>query len=52
MLVTDAGQGFIRALAPESAAIYAGIEARLGRGRIDHILDELDFLLQELASEP
>lgn len=50
--LTDAGQGFIHTLAPESAAIYAGIEARLGRERIDHILDELDFLLRELASEP
>jgi homoprotocatechuate degradation regulator HpaR len=50
--LTEAGRGFIRALAPESAAIYAGIEARLGRDRIDHILDELDFLLQSLAAEP
>ena len=50
--LTDAGRGFIHTLAPESAAIYAGIEARLGRERIDHILDELDFLLRELASEP
>lgn len=49
--LTDAGRGFIRALAPESSAIYAGIEARLGRDRIEHLLDELDFLLQSLAPE-
>jgi homoprotocatechuate degradation regulator HpaR len=49
--LTEAGLAFIRALSPESAAIYAGIEARLGRDRIEHLLDELDFLLLSLAPQ-
>lgn len=49
--LTDAGTEFLREVSPESAAIYAQIEAQIGRERIDHLLDELAALLDALATE-
>lgn len=46
--LTPAGQAFLRMVSPESVAIYAQIEARIGRARIDHLLDELGALLDAL----
>lgn len=47
--LTQDGQTFIQRLTPESAAVYAVIEARLGRKRIQHLLDEIEFLMDALA---
>lgn len=47
-LSTD-GAGFIREVTPDSAAIYAEIEAKIGKDRVNALLDELDFLLQAMA---
>lgn len=49
--LTDAGQRFIARVSPESAAIYSRIEHRLGRDRIQHLLDEIDYLRQSLADD-
>jgi len=46
--LTEAGRDFIRALAPESAAIYSEIETKIGRARIEALLDELEVLLSQL----
>lgn len=43
------GAGFIREVTPDSAAIYAEIEAKIGKDRVNALLDELDFLLQAMA---
>lgn len=46
--LTAAGEEFIAALAPESAAIYREIEKRLGAKRIDVLLKDIDFLIEAL----
>ncbi|PTX49418.1 transcriptional regulator, MarR family [Gemmobacter caeni] len=46
--LTAEGHAFIRQIAPESAAIYAELEARLGRARIDALLDDLEALMTAL----
>ncbi|MFV0386802.1 homoprotocatechuate degradation operon regulator HpaR [Paracoccus sp. (in: a-proteobacteria)] len=46
--LTGAGRSFIATVSPESAAIYAGIEARLGQDRIARLLDELEDLLDAM----
>ena len=43
------GEALIRAAAPESAAIRAEIEARVGTERIEALLDQLDALLRDLS---
>ncbi|WP_375261176.1 homoprotocatechuate degradation operon regulator HpaR [Palleronia sp.] len=48
--LTRDGQAFIRKIAPESAAIYAEIEASVGRDRIERLLDETDALIVMLAA--
>lgn len=47
--LTRPGDAFIRRIAPESAAIYAEIELRLGKDRISALLDDLDALLVALS---
>lgn len=42
------GRAFIEKLAPESAAIYAEIEARVGRDRIETLLNDLDGVIAAL----
>lgn len=49
--LSRAGHGFLRRVAPESAAIYAEIEAHLGRDRIETLLDEIEVLLAALAPD-
>jgi homoprotocatechuate degradation regulator HpaR len=46
--LTPEGSAFIRKAAPASAAIYADLEASLGRERIETLLDELGSLLAKL----
>ena len=43
--LTGTGETFLREVAPQSAEIYAGIEASIGRERIDRLLDELEQFL-------
>ena len=42
--VTPAGQELIREVAPGSQAVYAELEARYGRERIERLLDMLEEL--------
>lgn len=46
--LTEAGTALIRDVAPESAAIRAEIESKVGATRIEAILDHLDQLLRDL----
>ncbi|MFV0491448.1 MAG: homoprotocatechuate degradation operon regulator HpaR [Pseudorhodobacter sp.] len=46
--LTPEGDTFLRRVAPESAAIYATIEAALGQDRIASLLDDIDVLLAAL----
>ena len=48
--LSDRGRIFIEELAPESAAIYADIEARVGVERIETLLNEIDCLIYALAA--
>ena len=49
--LTTLGDQFIRGIAPESAAIYAEIEAKIGREHIASLLDDIDALLRALAED-
>lgn len=49
--LTADGEAFIRKVAPESAAIYAEIEARVGRDRINALLDDVDSFIVRLSTE-
>jgi homoprotocatechuate degradation regulator HpaR len=49
--LTAAGQTFLQQVSPESAAIYAEIEGRIGRERIAHLLDEIEALLAALSED-
>lgn len=49
--LTGAGKMFLRSVSPESAAIYAQIEAQIGPERIAHLLDELSALLEALEQK-
>ncbi|MGO4852161.1 homoprotocatechuate degradation operon regulator HpaR [Phaeovulum sp. W22_SRMD_FR3] len=49
--LTAAGQAFLQQVSPESAAIYAEIEGRIGRERIAHLLDEIEALLAALSED-
>ena len=52
--VTLSGEGdaFLSALTPQSAAAFSDIEARLGKKRIDQLLDDLNDLLARLEADP
>lgn len=45
---TGASTALIREIAPESIAIYAEVESRFGRDRIERLLDDLDDLAAAL----
>lgn len=47
--LTDEGTALIRRIAPESAAVRAGIEAQVGADRIKALLDDLDAVLHALS---
>jgi homoprotocatechuate degradation operon regulator, HpaR len=49
--LTAEGIAFMNLVAPQSAQIYAKIEAKVGRQRIDTLIDELDALILELAAD-
>ncbi len=49
--LTQQGFDFIRVVAPISGQIYAELEGKVGRERIETLLDELDALILELAPE-
>lgn len=49
--LTDPGDALIREIAPESAAIYADIEKRFGRERIDTLLDEIEQLVAAVDNQ-
>lgn len=50
--LSDAGCRFLADAAPESAAIYAEIEALVGRDRIESLIDDLDDLITKLSEHP
>ena len=47
--LTEAGFAFLDEAAPESTAIYAEIEALVGRERIVNLMAELDELIEKLS---
>jgi homoprotocatechuate degradation regulator HpaR len=47
--ISSEGRDFIARVAPESAAIYADIEAKLGHERIEALLDDLNTVFAALA---
>lgn len=47
--LTEAGTEFLMGAAPDSAAIYAEIEAIIGHDRIESLIDELDDLITKLS---
>lgn len=47
--LTEAGTEFLLDAAPDSAAIYAEIEAIIGHDRIESLIDELDDLITKLS---
>jgi homoprotocatechuate degradation regulator HpaR len=44
LAIAPQGLAMIRDVTPETSAVYAALEARYGRGRIDRLLDMLDEL--------
>lgn len=46
--LSDQGRDFIRLVSPEGVAIYAEIERIIGRARLDNLLNELEFLQEQL----
>ena len=46
LAITPAGLSMIRDVTPETSAVYAELEARYGRGHIDHLLDMLGELAE------
>lgn len=49
--LAEPGRRFLAEVSPESAAISARIEARLGRERLAHLLDELGNVLDALDEQ-
>lgn len=49
LTVTPSGLAFIGAVAPQSAAIYAEIEARLGHRQLESLLDRIETLIDSLS---
>ncbi|WP_238364730.1 homoprotocatechuate degradation operon regulator HpaR [Mesobacterium pallidum] len=47
--LTPEGTDFLHQVAPQSAEIYARIEAAIGPDRVQALLDELDHLVQALG---
>jgi homoprotocatechuate degradation regulator HpaR len=48
VILTPAGDAFLRALTPQSAAAYGDIVKRVGKDRIENLLNELNFVLGQL----
>ncbi|MDE0984740.1 MAG: homoprotocatechuate degradation operon regulator HpaR [Yoonia sp.] len=46
--LTPAGDAFLRALTPQSAAAFGDIVDRVGKDRIENLLNELNFVLEQL----
>ncbi len=51
LTITPAGTDLIRAVVPESARIFAELEARYGRDRIHSLLDQLEELTATLSGD-
>ncbi|MAM61358.1 homoprotocatechuate degradation operon regulator HpaR [Maritimibacter sp. UBA3975] len=49
--LTAEGDGFIRTVSPESSKAYERIEARIGRARIDSLLNDLDAAIRALDAD-
>ena len=49
--LTGKAEAFIREIAPESAEIYAEIEQRVGRDRVENLLGDINKLLSALAPQ-
>lgn len=49
--LTPEGNGFIRMIAPKSAAIYSEIEAIAGRPKVEALLDSLEQFLGALTKD-
>lgn len=49
--ITTEGRAFINLASRDSAAIYAQIEALLGADRLQHLLNELEFVLDRLSGD-
>lgn len=47
--IAPAGAALIRSVTPESRAIYAELEARFGKKRIETLLDQLEKLTEALS---
>ena len=50
--LTTTGKDLIQTIAPESAAISADIDARVGTDRVQTLLDDLDALIRDLDERP
>ena len=50
--LTSKGEALLQAIAPESTAISAEIEARVGADRVRTLLDDLDRLIRDLDGTP
>lgn len=49
--LTKSAEEFLQQVAPESAAIYAQIQQRIGQDRISALLDEVEHLLEALGGK-
>ena len=47
--LTPEGWSLIASVTPQASEIYAGIEEVMGPGRVEHLLNELEFLLSRLG---
>lgn len=47
--LTPEGRSLIASVTPQASEIYAGIEEVMGPGRVEHLLNELEFLLSRLG---
>lgn len=47
--LTPEGRSLIASVTPQASEIYAGIEEVMGPGRVEHLLNELEFLLFRLG---
>lgn len=47
--LTPEGRSLIASVTPQASEIYAGIEEAMGPGRVEHLLNELEFLLSRLG---
>lgn len=50
--LTQKGRDVLREVAPSSANVYSCLEARLGRDRIERLLNDLDWVIEVLSQPP